>query len=220
MQVHARAAHPRHVGVPLGDEAVAGLVEAAADVLQRRGAQQPVRKVHHVQEGRHHRVQRPEVVRQRLQNNSVLCVSGLHTWQAHSSTSSTFTQQATMRTAVQAAQQLTWAQRIRTSAEAAPMTGTEIGSTNCGKSTNCLVCGQEWQAGAMLGEDVHHGAAGGLLPLLELLGADALDELPSVDLDGALLLAHAVSRARRVALVVVDRLEVLQPAAARLKTLG
>ncbi len=39
-----------------------------------------------------------------------------------------------------------------------------------------------------------------------------LDELAGVDLHGALLLAHAIRRAGRIALVVVDGLEVLQAA--------
>ena len=64
---HSASADLGHVGVPGRDKVAGRLVEAAADVLQGGGPQQPVHQVHGVQEGRHRRVQRAEVVGQRLQ---------------------------------------------------------------------------------------------------------------------------------------------------------
>lgn len=58
----------------------------------------------------------------------------------------------------------------------------------------------------------HHGSLGGSGGLAQLLLADALDEVASVDLDWALDLAHTISCACLLALVLVDARQLLQPA--------
>ena len=57
--------------------------------------------------------------------------------------------------------------------------------------------------------------AGALGCVVELVGADGLDQLAGVDAHGALDLAHAVGRAGLLALVQVATLQITQPADAR-----
>lgn len=64
-----------------------------------------------------------------------------------------------------------------------------------------------------VGRIAHHGGLGGAGFVAELVLADGLDEIARVDLDGALNLAHAVSRAGLLALVLVDLAHLIQPAA-------
>ena len=52
----------------------------------------------------------------------------------------------------------------------------------------------------------------GVVPPLQLLRPQLLDQLPRVDLDGALHLAHAVSSAGSIPLVLVPLLKIVQSA--------